>query len=363
MVESRLMHAVPEEIVVRIAKVFDIDVQRVSAAAGGFSGASVYRVEAPDNRLFAVRKTHVTSTMPEARMMALHRLLRAVSRQGLSVVPVPIEPVRNRFFNLHGLEGFSAGESWVKIASEVWQAEPWMPGAPADRELTNEQLQSALKCLHLFHEAAGRAVSTASLNEWFNLTSGASPGLIRRLTIATELSDGFLKTLRVGLAADPDPEFRALALRICELLASWLPWLLIRLTQISKQSFRLQPVLRDLWRAHVLFTQDRVTGLIDFSAMANDHVSLDLSRLLRSWFAGDVRRIRDAAQEFSLLRPLDQSEWTLLEAFDASTVLLSPVTWLRRRFASGDRAPCRSEILIRLTELTEIAERFRPLTG
>ena len=113
----------------------------------------------------------------------------------------------------------------------------------------------------------------------------------------------------------------------------------------------------------MLFTGGGVTGLIDFSAAATDHVCLDLSRLFRSWFAGDVQRIREAASLFSVLRPLDQSEWDLLEAFDAATVLLSPVTWLRRRIETDDRTSCRPEILIRLSELTQIAERFRPLSG
>ena len=113
----------------------------------------------------------------------------------------------------------------------------------------------------------------------------------------------------------------------------------------------------------MLFTQDRVTGLIDFTAAATDHVCLDLSRLFRSWFANDVQRIQNAAEQFSALRPLNRIEWTLFGAFDASTVLLSPVTWLRRRLESGDRTPCRENILKRLTELTEIMERFQPLSG
>ena len=354
-------NSVPNETVIRVARLFGIEVQAVTQVGGGFSGATVYRVDSQDGQPYAIRSTPLSVCLPELRTRALHRLLRAVSSDGVSVVPVPIQPAWSRIISLREPDAIQLDESWVQLDSNHWQAEPWKAGAPVGPEMTGEHLQSALHCLHLFHESAARAGAAIGPNKWFFLTSYVSPGLMRRLQIAAELSGGLLQSLKTSATADPDPQFRALALRIGESLAAWLPWLLNRLTQLSEQPFTLQPVIRDVWRAHVLFTGNEVTGLIDFNAAATDHVCLDLSRLFRSWFGSDVQKIRDAARQFSLLRPFSHIERTLLEVFDASTVLLSPVTWLRRRFESDDRTPCRPEILLRLSELTQVAEQFQPL--
>jgi Ser/Thr protein kinase RdoA (MazF antagonist) len=345
----------------RIAKLFGIEVQSAFQASGGFSEASVFRVMCTDNRAFAVRKTPVAAALPETRLRVLHRLLRVVRDQGIAAVPVPLEPLRSPLLETKETNEIQCEESWVRQGADLWQAETWLPGAPADGRLTDEQLSSALECLHAFHTAARTAVFKVMPNEWFCLNTGVSPGIQRRLTIANELSSGLLKSLKAAAERDSDPQFRALSVRICQAIAPRLPRLLTQLTQLSHQTFALQPVVRDLWRAHVLFTGNQVTGLIDFSAAASDHVCLDLSRLLRSWFRSDVQRIRSAAERFSTQRRLSPIEWALLNTLDAATVLLSPVTWLRRRLESGDQSRCRDDVFVRLTELTEIAEQFRPL--
>jgi hypothetical protein len=50
-----------------------------------------------------------------------------------------------------------------------------------------------------------------------------------------------------------------------------------------------------------------------------------------------------------------------LQALDAATVLLSPVTWLRRRFAAAQTSQCPPAVLERLSRLTTMAECFEPL--
>jgi hypothetical protein len=347
----------------RVAQSFGIEVQSVKKVGGGFSDAAVFHVMTPDDCGFALRKTPMAAALPAPRLRALRRLLRVVNDQGVNVVPVALEPLPSLLLHMCEADDILAEEFWVRQGADVWQAEPWMPGAPAEASLTDEQLRSALHCLHSFHECARTATAEILPNEWFYSASGPSPGLKRRLAIAGELSSGLLQTLRSAAATDPDPQFRALAIRICQSIDPWLSWLVARLSRLSSQSFMLQPVIRDLWRAHVLFTGDQVTGLIDLSAAASDHVCLDLSRLFRSWFGSDVQRVRHAAEQFSAYRHLSQIEWTLLDAFDAATVLLSPITWLRRRFESGDQSRCRDDVLVRLTELTEIAGKFQPLLG
>jgi hypothetical protein len=344
-----------------IAKLFGVEIQALRQVGGGFSHASIFHVRSVDQRVFALRRTPIAAALPQQRLRALHQLLGIVRDQGIAIVPVPLAPCPWALLQVRASDDIHSEASWIRAGSDLWQMEPWMPGSPADFSVSDDQLRSAFHCLHSFHASARTAISVILPNEWFVLKFGISPAVQGRMTIAEELASGQLKALSSAAATDSDLQFRALSVRSCRAIERWLPWLITRLTQLSGQRFELQPVVRDLWRAHVLFTGDRVTGLIDLSAAASDHVCLDLSRLLRSWFRCDVQRIRSAAEQFSALRPLNRMEWALFEALDAATVLLSPVTWLRRRFEAGDQSPCREDVLVRMTELAEIAELFRPL--
>ena len=82
---------------------------------------------------------------------------------------------------------------------------------------------------------------------------------------------------------------------------------------------------------------------------------------MRSWYGTDVAKIQKSMEEYQSLRILNASELRLLQVLDASTVLLSPVTWLRRRMESCDTANVSNEVIARLVELTIVAETFNPL--
>jgi Ser/Thr protein kinase RdoA (MazF antagonist) len=227
---------------------------------------------------------------------------------------------------------------------------------------TSRQLESTLDALVLFHNTAADSVQTRGNNQSLRVATEYSPGMTRRLSIVSELSSGLLASFIKATASEPDPEFRSCAKRLCAALEYWLPWLTKQLTEVARLSYQLQPVIRDLWRPHVLFTDERITGIIDLNAMATDHVGLDVTRLLRSWFGADVERIREAMTLFCQQRLLDHNDCRLLQAFDAATVLLSPVTWLRRRFVETSECCLRRDVLDRLTELTTLAEKFEPLS-
>jgi hypothetical protein len=86
-----------------------------------------------------------------------------------------------------------------------------------------------------------------------------------------------------------------------------------------------------------------------------------VTRLLRSWFGADTLRIRQSIELFSELRPLSEKEKTLLQAVDAATVLLSPVTWFRRRFDQREQIVWSEEMSSRLAELADTVEHFEPV--
>ena len=345
-----------------VQRAYGVTILRAMAMSGGFSGASVFRATTSDGRELAIRRTPKSVTLPPERISRLHGLLQQISQAGCQVIPVPLMPVKMEV-RVHRGENCPV-VPWLDLEECIWQFEPWMPGSSlAGHELTAPHLRAALSTLHHFHEKAAAAVRVVGSDGWFLNATRPSPAISRRLGIVNELQAGLLKKLEHRLRGDPDVQLRGLAVRVCETLTTWLPWLQRELTALAVIAFPVQPVLRDIWRAHVLFTDCEVTGLIDLSAAASDHVTVDLARLFRSWFGSDVSSVQNAVKEFQSLRILSGPEQRLLQTLDASTVLLSPVTWLRRRMESGDRANSSGDVIARLTELTDVARNFRPLFG
>ena len=340
-----------------VERAYNVTIRSSTAVSGGFSGAVVFRAMTDDHRELAIRRTPGANVLPPERIKRLCGLLLRISQNGCGVIPVPFLPVRS-MSSCHQSSNAS-DVPWLQEDEFIWQIEPWMPGTPlSGPELTSQHVTTGLSALHEFHQMATRAVDFAGSDRWFHNGIKPSPAVQRRLRIVTELTDGLLDKMYLRLSLDSDARFRSLAMRVCKALRTRLPQLHRELSAVVSISFPVQPVLRDVWRAHVLFTGNHVSGLIDLSAAASDHVTVDVTRLIRSWFGSDVSRVRNAAEEFQSLRPLNVSEQRLMQVLDTTTVLLSPVTWLRRRMESGPAQNCPDKVIARLTELTEVAETF-----
>ena len=343
-----------------VQRAYDVSIRTATAVSGGFSGATVFRATTIDGRELAVRRTPRSVALPPERMKRLYRLLRQISQAGFRLIPVPFLPARAASPVPGGVD--PSFMPWLQVDEIIWQIEPWMPGTSlSGDEVTTLDVSAALIALNQFHQLATKAVRVAGSDDWFVNATKPSPAVLRRLSIVNELTHGVLDLLHRQLSTDSDERFRGLAVRVCKSLRTWLPWLHRELTALATISFPIQPVLRDVWRAHVLFTDNEVTGLIDLSAAASDHVTVDVTRLVRSWYGTDVAKIQKSMEEYQSLRILNASELRLLQVLDASTVLLSPVTWLRRRMESCDTANVSNEVIARLVELTIVAETFNPL--
>jgi hypothetical protein len=356
----------PESDVVLIAEHFGISAESCSRTGGGFSGATIYRVTSGDQQQYAVRCTPLDLSLAKERLQVLHQLLFRMQQAGLQTVAVPLRHCLTRDIwqpeqRANNIEATSVSETMLQLHGNVWQMEPWLPGEAVLHSPTTAQLRSALQKLSEFHRSAAAQIRPEPVNDWFTVAMQNSPGVLRRRGISRELSSGLLNEFRRRFMEESDPEFRELALRVCSVLDRWLPWLSSRLENLAQCQFRLQPVIRDLWSAHVLFADDEVSGLIDLSSMSTDHVCFDISRLFRSWFGASRDRLHEAVGEFAKVGPLDSAERQLLQGVDAATVLLSPVTWLRRRLTEGNSLPADITIITRLNELTIVAEQFEPL--
>ncbi len=270
-----------------VERAFGVTIRSCAVVSGGFSGAVIVRARTHDDRELAIRRTPGSIALPLERMKRLYDLLLRISRNGCGFVPVPLLPVSSPLSGRNSDNEFDT--PWLQEGNDFWQIEPWMPGAPlCGSMLTTQHVNSGLKALNEFHQTATRAVELAGSDNWFHNAIRPSPAVQRRLRIVTELTSGLLDEMNLQLSVDPDNRFRSLANRVCKTLRTRLPQLHRDLSAIASMTFSVQPVLRDVWRAHVLFTGTQVTGIIDLSASASDHVTVDVTRLIRSWFGSDV---------------------------------------------------------------------------
>ncbi|MFN0056747.1 MAG: phosphotransferase [Planctomycetales bacterium] len=314
--------------------------------AGGFSGAQVWRVTTAAG-ICALRATPRSGIVPE-RLTGLHRLLVHVQRLGISQSPMPIRTMR--------------GGTWIEQASCVWQLEPWMPGAPEATESPSKtRIAAALALLARWHQAAVRYVPSAADAGWFaSCAAGTPAGLCERLAVIARWDRARCELIRARLRRREWPEFDEPGERLLALYQREAPAIARDLEIARGTTVPLQPCLRDVWKAHVLFEGDAVTGLIDPHACRTESLAADVARLLGS-LVGDDRKGWDVGlTAYQQLRPLNLDELGLVELYDRSTVLLSGLTWLewqhveKRRFDQPLRVVARLQsILARLERLVE----------
>jgi len=339
-----------------IARAWGVHIRRAVRVAGGFSGAGVWKVETDQSQCFAVRRTELVDESEWIRRNAICRWMSLVGDCGVTCVPIPLKPVRGS----GDAEALSnrCQDYLVRGLGGVWQLEPWMPGEfiaglPSDAELT-----ATMRVLEQIHRIGREAVQRGDLTSVLAVRRGVSPGVERRLRIVMELQAGLLTGLEAGANRDPDRRFGQAAERMCVCLRSGLKRLQTLLSAAVSEEFILQPVLRDLWRPHVLFHEGRISGVIDWNAAATDHVVLDLTRLMRSWYGAHHEDLWRVYRDISEVRRFGSAEFRLLRACDAASVLLSPVTWLRRRYSQEVAGSAEESVVVRFEELVTTAESF-----
>jgi homoserine kinase type II len=210
-------------------------------------------------------------------------------------------------------------------AGRLWEVAPWRPGRPPDLpEPRAPEVRSGFAALGAMHQALRVA------RAW-----GQSPGLRERIhEVEWWLATGF-STLEARLRgagdapSQPAREWLALARRTG-------PEWLATLRGAAALSVWCQPCLRDARPEHLLFEHGHVSGLVDFGAMGIDTVAADLARhsaerRARSaeWLGADRLARAEALASYSAVRPLDETETTLIRAFETSASLLAAGHWAR----------------------------------
>jgi Ser/Thr protein kinase RdoA (MazF antagonist) len=272
--------------------------------AGGLSGSFFWRFPAGRGHLLA--HAWPSDGPPRAVLEQIHGWL--ASAGDLGFVPVPI-PARD-------------GRTLHERGGRLWEVVPWLPGA-ADpvRPPALDRVRAAHAALAALH------VRLAA-----HTTTGPSPGIVARLEELEALQTRGFTTIGAVLAVFPQDHSLDLARRWLAIAAELAPAMLDRLRRAAGWLVRRQPCLRDVRPEHFLFVGDRLTGLVDFGAMAEETVAADLARLNAEWLGRDVS-LRDAAlRAYQAIRPLDETEVALVPVFEDASALLLAGRWVRWHF-------------------------------
>ncbi len=272
--------------------------------AGGLSGSRLWRFSSGLGAL-VLRAWPVDGPTPVV-LEQIHRWLADVAELG--IIPVPIRRLDGRTLAMH--------------AGRFWELTPWMPGAPlsiAERDAAH--LRAATAALASFH-----------LRLTTHAQFGPSPGIRVRLGETTAWLNGGFDQLGSILNRSPADAQTVLARRWLDLARVCASSVLERLRRAAGVSVPRQPCWRDARPEHFLFSDNLVTGLIDFGAMGIDSVVADLARLLSEWLPNEPNLRFAALNSYESLRPLTPDETALLEVFELSTGLLLGGHWARWHF-------------------------------
>jgi Ser/Thr protein kinase RdoA (MazF antagonist) len=296
---------------------------------GGFSGARLWRVAAAGEE-FCLRAWPVPGPSAE-HLRGLHRLMRRARDAGLPFVP----PVLS-----------AGGDTWVEHAGRMWELTAWMPGrADFHHRPTAARLEAACTALARVHLA------------WLGgATVGPCPAVRRRLQCAREWAALVRAGWRPSLAGgDADP-VRPWAERAWELLRRRRECVPQMLAAWVERALPLQPCLCDVWHDHVLYTDDAVTGLLDYGSAKLDHVAVDLARLLGSLVGDDAEHRAAGLAAYGRIRPLSLEEKALVTALDETGTLLAAANWLTWLYRDGRSFEDRGAVASRLALVVQRLE-------
>lgn len=299
---------------------------------GGFSGAALWRIDGAAGTL-CLRAWPPRDTWP--RLLFRHRLMTLARRSGLHFVPTIFT----------ALDGASA----VEHAGRLWELTEWLPGRADFHDCPSPaRLEAACTALAQLHTV------------WRNLpcTATGCPAVQRRLILLHEWH-GLLRSgwhpLAVAAANDP---LRPIVERAWRVLPSAIARVPQRLRRWLGGKTGVQPCLCDLWHDHLLFEDNRLTGLIDYGAVKIDHVAVDLARMLGSLVGNDAAGWQAGLQAYRRLAPLTAEEEELAHVLDETGIVVGVANWLRWLYEEKRDFSDRMAVARRLAELVERLESF-----
>jgi homoserine kinase type II len=311
-------------------------------SAGAFSGAQLWRIT-------HAGADYVLRQWPPAagsarRIELLTQFQRHLAAAGLPVPqPVPL---------LDGGWVYARFDAHGAVSS--WSMTSWLPGE-ANFWHDRRAAKLAAACEILAHVHAAAAKFTPSDGESQPGVS-VSPSMLRRIARLEALRAELRELHKIHFANVPAID-RNLAVAIVAHLEAVTPGVRERLARWATQPLPLQWRLGDIWHDHVLFTGDKVTGIIDFGAAGIDSSAGDIARLLGSLVGDDRERWRAGLAAYETERTLSPLEREAAAVFDASGTIAAAANWLAwlwpRSAADAPPISSRYAALVRLRKLKD----------
>lgn len=280
-------------------------------APAGFSGAQIWRGDAPDG----TPKLAVKAWPPGTTLDRLHQIHEWTARAAhLAFVP----------------KAYGAVE-----AAGLWDCGTWVPGAPRPAP-TAAEVACACAAVARLHDAWAA-----------DAQRGPCPGVRNRLRIFADSA----ALLRAGPGALPSvsPLLDPLLARAVALVARAAPDAVRALELWADVPLVLQPCVRDLRADHVLFVGATVSGIIDFGAAAVDHPVVDLARLL-----GDFDAHFDVGlAAYRAARPAFDAPDELVRLLARVGPVCSALGWVVRLVVRREATPDPPRIAARLDHLLD----------
>jgi Ser/Thr protein kinase RdoA (MazF antagonist) len=287
--------------------------RRIEAAVGGLSAGGVWRLETAAGPLCLRRWPPGTAW---GRVAWIHTAVRHAISAACHLLPAPLATLDGAEFVLRNQE--------VLRNHEVWNLSLWLPGS-ADFPLhpSPERLRAAMRALAEVHAAL------ADFRIGYPVGGEReTPAIMERLRYIEQFSHA---PWREQIVAAPIPTAYP---ELAELRRLWLDRFpagaqgLADRLRAALGSVPIQCCLRDIWHAHVLFTGDCVTGIVDLGAIDFDTRATDLARLLGSLVGDDFAEWQIALAAYRAVRDLSPAEESLAYLLDEANVLLIPAIWL-----------------------------------
>lgn len=309
------------------------------ANAGGFSGASIWRIEREAEDL-CLRRWPQGHPTPE-RLAFIHGNLLQFSLAGLTCVPLPMT--------------CSSGQTFVAWQGHLWELTSWMPGrADFLANPSRSRLANVMETVAKLHRVAESHAGRSAIPPF-----GISPTLLARHNQLSRLLSGEAGKIAAAVGRFASPPLQERGTRLLAHFRRRAPHVEVKLQEAMKiKGIALFPVIRDLWHDHILFTDDQVTGIIDFGAMQVDSAACDLSRLLGSLVGNDRDEWIFARESYSKVRPISLGEWELVQALDEVLLILAGLNWLDWICVQGRTFENYSAIYARLDEMLLRLEDF-----
>jgi Ser/Thr protein kinase RdoA (MazF antagonist) len=298
----------------------------------GLSQATVFRIETRAS-IFAIKLW--PASIATERLLEIHAFQNHMTR-----CPEPILP---------RLVQWSDGHTLLEADGTRWEIAEWKPGAPIEKlgEISDEQLCQCADALAILHLQS--AAQSSAMHPPPGLAQRAQ-GITRALRAERSSAHRFLHSIASHHSQSAAQVLQDLSTRAHRIL----PAVMDTIERMSRARVLCFWVLRDVWREHLLFQGNRLTGIVDLGAARMDWPGLDLVRAFGTLMSGSDPRWSFAIARYLETRPDTSITFASLEAVHRASVALSALQWIDW-FAEGrfDWADSGSRAWARVIELQQ----------